>query len=91
MFQTPSERGGIPLGSRSRCLVLATSCFKPLQSGAGFLCHWQDVLLRPVHVQVSNPFRAGRDSSEKRNNRHLSKNVKFQTPSERGGIPLQQV
>ena len=38
--------------------------FKPLQSGAGFLCGGSASRTGGV-PQVSNPFRAGRDSSEK--------------------------
>ena len=61
-FQTPSERGGIPLTLLIVLLTLFGARFKPLQSGAGFL--WFGALCAAITVAL------------------------FQTPSERGGIPL---
>ena len=113
MFQTPSERGGIPLDSVHAVRSRARRCFKPLQSGAGFLWRLEHRkgckcgCFKPLQSGagflcstckgsgnckpcVSNPFRAGRDSSA--GDEHFDPQgwAKFQTPSERGGIPLRQ-
>ena len=63
MFQTPSERGGIPLPACALGDNTIWKGFKPLQSGAGFLCFKPKIASIAKHG-VSNPFRAGRDSSE---------------------------
>ena len=62
LFQTPSERGGIPLVYGGRPGRVQRPGFKPLQSGAGFLCH-RSGIRHSADLEVSNPFRAGRDSS----------------------------
>ena len=111
-FQTPSERGGIPLVPPRPPHRNRPSRFKPLQSGAGFLWYERAQILGPCY-NVSNPFRAGRDSSasSRRTRRRprqwcfkplqsgagflwvvsttpVLHRHRFQTPSERGGIPL---
>ena len=88
LFQTPSERGGIPLWKRTILEKSSSAhCFKPLQSGAGFLWLYPNENEASMRF-VSNPFRAGRDSSGTDRDRGEWPDGRFQTPSERGGIPL---
>ena len=101
-FQTPSERGGIPLALPPGSWCSQSGRFKPLQSGAGFLCSrfrphgWaglvfqtpserggiplkrQPCLFQVPKEEVSNPFRAGRDSSgDRRRYQYLGVGVGF--------------
>ena len=59
---------------------ISSECFKPLHSGAGFLCKSIRFVL-DRWTCVSNPFIAGRDSSEGHGEEVAIGLITFQTPS----------
>ena len=88
MFQTPSERGGIPLLILLRGQISQAAEFQT-PSERGGIPLGNKTLTQQDWAHVSNPFRAGRDSSEDGHGTAAALLAGFQTPSERGGIPLE--
>ena len=87
-FQTPSARGGIPLAYQQRA-THAVRCVFQTPSARGGIPLSGRALGIAARACVSNPFSAGRDSSETPHLRRLPTRSTFQTPSARGGIPLE--